>query len=78
MSDGDVKTVTELLAMGGRFYAIGGEAWCDTALDSWKLVPARGGYVRYDEEEDVEPAPTAGGDPPAPSSSPQPGRTPPA
>jgi hypothetical protein len=52
MSDGEeVKQWHELLAEGGRFYSTGGEAWCDTALDSWKLVPERGGYVRQREPE---------------------------
>ena len=43
-----VKQVEELLAMGGRFYTMNGESWCDTALDSWRLVPGKG-YVRYED-----------------------------
>jgi hypothetical protein len=36
--------------MGGRFYTLGKDSWCDTPLDSWKLVPEKGGYVRQDED----------------------------
>jgi hypothetical protein len=35
------------VALGGRFYRMGEESWCDTALASWKLVPGKG-YVRAD------------------------------
>ncbi len=47
-----VKTVEELVAMGGRFYTIEGVAWCDTALDSWILVPTKGGYVKWEDGND--------------------------
>jgi hypothetical protein len=42
----DVKQVEELIAIGGKFFVHGGESYCDTPLDSWKLDPAKGGYVR--------------------------------
>ncbi len=45
----EVKTVEELRAMGGYFYAIGEEAWCDTPTASWKLEPGVG-YVRQDDD----------------------------
>ena len=35
-------TAVELLAMGGKFYSMGDESWCDTATDSYKLDPAKG------------------------------------
>lgn len=34
----EVKQAEELIAMGGKFYTIDGESWCDTPLHSWKLV----------------------------------------
>ena len=47
------KTLEELLALGGRFYEMQGEAWCDTPLDSWKLVPGVG-WVRWEEGAEAE------------------------
>ena len=41
-----VKQLDELMRMGGIFYAMNGESWCDTPADSWKLVPGTG-YVRH-------------------------------
>lgn len=41
----EVKTIEELLAMGGKFYKLGEESWCDTTINSWKLVPMKG-YVK--------------------------------
>jgi hypothetical protein len=43
-----VKQVEELLTMGGKFFAIDGESYCDTALHSWKLEPGIG-FVRLDD-----------------------------
>jgi hypothetical protein len=48
----ELKQLEDLLAMGGKFYTMGGESWCDTAVDSWKLVPERGGFVRFDDTTD--------------------------
>lgn len=43
----EIKQVEELIAIGGKFYQIDGESWCDTPLHSWKLVPGVG-FVRQD------------------------------
>ena len=47
MSEHDVKQAEELLAMGGKFYTLSDGSWCDTSVDSWRLV-AGVGYVRAD------------------------------
>lgn len=52
--DEDVKQPEELMAEGGEFYDLGGEAWCDTPLDSWRLVPGKG-YVRRRDGDEGEP-----------------------
>ena len=39
----------ELLLMGGMFYTLGGNSWCDTPTDSYQLIPGMG-YLRRDEE----------------------------
>jgi hypothetical protein len=44
-----VKTFEELLAEGGIFYDLAGVSWCDTAADSWVLVPGMG-YVVANED----------------------------
>ncbi len=38
-------TLEELIRLGGKFYSIGDESWCDTAVDSWKFNSALGVYV---------------------------------
>lgn len=45
-----VKQPEELMTEGGKFYEMDGESWCDTPLDSWKLVPEKGGYVRLEDD----------------------------
>jgi hypothetical protein len=45
----EVKQAEELLALGGYFYTLNGQAWCDTPTASWRLQ--RGvGYVRVVED----------------------------
>lgn len=44
----EVKQVEELVALGGKFYTMGGESWCDLPTESWKFVIEKGGYVRMD------------------------------
>ncbi len=53
MADPVVKQPEQLLAMGGKFYAIAGVSWCDTPFDSWRLVPGLG-YVRDDDPADYD------------------------
>ena len=42
------KTLEELIQMGGKFYTICGDSWCDTAIYSWKFNPTDGLYHRYE------------------------------
>jgi hypothetical protein len=49
-----VKQTHELVAEGGKFYSIGHEQWCDTAIHSYKFVLNKG-WVWQDD----------GGSPPA-------------
>lgn len=42
----EAKSVEQLVEMGGKFYEMNGEGWCDTALDSWKFVPTFGAYLK--------------------------------
>ena len=44
MSDPVYLQPEELMARGGTFYTIGGESWCNTPTDSYRLVPGKG-YV---------------------------------
>ncbi len=53
MADEVVKDTADLVGMGGRFYEIGGEALCDTPLDTWRLVPGKG-WVKYDDRAEQE------------------------
>jgi hypothetical protein len=43
-----MASTEELIAMGGRFYDLDGESWCDTRLYSWRLNVATGLYERQD------------------------------
>jgi hypothetical protein len=43
----EIRQAEELAAMGGKFYELDGESWCDTPLYTWKLVPGVG-FVRQD------------------------------
>lgn len=47
----DVKQVEELIALGGKFYTMGNESWCDTELYSWKLIH-RVGTSRWTDDRD--------------------------
>lgn len=41
------KTLEELVALGGMFYTLNGESWCDTPTDSWRFDPRDGLYHLY-------------------------------
>ena len=48
-----IKTWHELFEMGGKFYTIGDESWCDTAIHSWRHEPGIG-YVAYEPNGGAE------------------------
>ncbi len=45
---GKILQVGDLIMLGGEFYSVDGESFCDTARDTWKLVPGVG-YVLIDQ-----------------------------
>jgi hypothetical protein len=45
----EIKQTEELILMGGKFYTVGDESFCDTALATWKLIKDVG-YVLLNEE----------------------------
>ena len=49
----EAKDTIDLIRMGGKFYAMDGAAYCDTPLDTYRLVPGVGWVLCEEEHEDA-------------------------